>query len=168
MRRFRRHHALACVFAILPALVASSPAVDGMGAGKLPPLHVHPRNDLTFADVLPGVDNTIIYTEATAAQWMVVGQSGREVDLTFSVLPIDLPGTGDQLPICFGATNAAFHNKNKVGDATPFDPNQGLTINLPSQGQLYIWLGGTVKPKGAQNPGQYQGTITLDATYTGN
>jgi hypothetical protein len=39
--------------------------------------------------------------------------------------------------------------------------------NYPNN-TFYVWIGGTVSPSAAQNPGVYLGTIQLSVAYTGN
>jgi hypothetical protein len=73
------------------------------------------------------------------------------------------------LPIVYGATAAGHNTTNNPAGATTFDPSAGATTLIGSPvATLFVWIGGTVQPAGAQASGLYTGTVTLQATYTGN
>lgn len=138
-------------------------------ANVLQPLVVSNNlNDLDFGDVFPGVAKSIAYSDATAGQWSVNGYLGAEVQMSFT-LPANLVSGGNNLPISFAATDAGYNTANAVGGATTFDPAAGATTNLDAgSGDLFVWLGGTVTPAGAQPAGVYSNTVSLDVVYTGN
>jgi hypothetical protein len=160
-----------CALAIL-ATAGSAFAVSGdilATANVLQPLTVSNNlRDLDFGDVFPGIAKSILYSDATSGKWSIVGELGKEVDLSFT-LPANLQSGVNLLPISFGGADAAWHTADAVGSATAFDPAAGATEFLDAAtGEMWAWIGGTVTPAGAQPAGVYTANITLDVVYTGN
>lgn len=160
-----------CALALL-ATSGTAMAVTGditATATVLQPLSVtNNLQDLDFGNVFPGVPASVLYSDATAGKWQVNGILNAEVDLTFT-LPGTLTNGPNNMPISFGANDAAWNTADVVGAATSFDPAVGATDRLDAAtGDMFVWIGGTVSPAGNQVAGVYTGTITLDATYTGN
>lgn len=132
-------------------------------------LSVIERGNLTFSDtIFPGIDETVRYTDAEAAGFELTGDPEAEVRITFQ-LPSDLVLDGNSLSVTFGSISAGFHT-SEVGQstATSFDPKNGLTTSLGTEGKLFIWLGGTVHPSQMQQQGTYITDIVLDVEYTSN
>ncbi|MGK7368648.1 MAG: DUF4402 domain-containing protein, partial [Candidatus Halalkalibacterium sp. M3_1C_030] len=46
-----------------------------------------------------------------------------------------------------------------------FDPTAGTSLTFPADGDMTVFIGGTVNPTAGQAAGAYTGTITLTATY---
>jgi len=160
-----------CALAVL-ATSGTAMAVTGditATATVLQPLSVtNNLRDLDFGNVFPGVPASVLYSDATSGKWQVNGIAGAEVDLTFT-LPATLTSGPNNMAIGFAAGDAAWHDADLVGSATSFDPTVGATEDLnAATGDMFVWIGGTVSPAGNQVAGVYTGTITLDATYTGN
>ena len=138
-------------------------------ANVLQPLSVSNNlRDLDFGDVFPGVNKSIAYTDFSSGKWQATGEAGKEVAMSFT-LPANLVSGVNTMPINFGANDAAWNTADAVGAATSFDPAAGATEFLDAAtGNMYVWVGGTVAPAGAQAAGVYSATITLDVVYTGN
>jgi hypothetical protein len=128
------------------------------------------QRDLQFGNVIPGTDKSVTLTDATSGRWLVTGGANAEVTLTFTSLPGVLnDGGSNDLPIVYAVTDAGHNTTNDPGTASVFNPAAGSTANIGDPvAELYVWIGGTVVPDPAQAPGLYTGTITLEATYTGN
>lgn len=122
---------------------------------------------LSFGTVIANFPRTVATTDATSGHFRLDGGVNAEVDVTFSSLPATLSDGGANT---LGITYSATHNTTDAGGSgTIFTPSSGLTTRLDAaSGQLHIYIGGTVSPVVGQAPGLYQGTITLDASYTGN
>ncbi len=153
--------ALLCV----GAPVALCSGQTGGGHGARAPVVVTAMRSLEFSAVFPGVNKAITVTDLTSGKWLVTGDPGLAVDLTFPALPATLANGGVTVPIVYAATDAAYHTSDDPGAATTFDPSVGATATLSGAGELYIWIGGTVQPSEAATAGIYGGTITLDAIY---
>jgi len=162
-----KRRALRLLLAVL--CVAAPPALclgqvgGGFSARAL--VAVTAQRSLEFSVVFPGVNKTITVTDLTAGKWLVTGDPGVDVDLTFPGLPATLQSGGHTVPIAYGATDAAYHTTDDPGAATAFDPAVGATATLSGAGELYVWIGGTVQPDETATAGAYSGTITLDAIY---
>ncbi len=133
--------------------------------GLRAPVTVTAQRNLDFSDVFPGVNKSIVVTDATSGKWLVTGDPGVVVDLTFPSLPATLANGGSTIPIVYAATDAAYHTSDDAGAATSFDPSVGASPALSMTGELYVWIGGTVQPSEVASAGSYTGTITLDAAY---
>ncbi|MGD8396972.1 MAG: DUF4402 domain-containing protein [Candidatus Eiseniibacteriota bacterium] len=165
------------VLVVAWALWAPSALAQGTASANINALaevfaavNVTAEQDLDFGNVIPGTDKSVDITAATAGRWLVQGSDDAEVTLSFPSLPSSLVDVGSNtLPIVYGATDAGFNTTNAPGTATTFDPASGATANIGNTpAELYVWIGGTVQPGSGQPAGNYAGTITLQATYTGN
>ena len=138
-------------------------------ANVLTPVQVTPQRDLDFGNVIPGTPKAVGITSATSGLWLVQGTAGSEVDIDFTALPANLTSGVNNMPIVYSATDAGHNPINDATTAITFNPATGTTTDIGTPaGTLFVWIGGTVQPAGAQVSGLYTGTITLTATYTGN
>jgi hypothetical protein len=158
--------------ALVLALAAPSPVSAQQSASILAqatvqtPLTVTGVSNLDFGNVFPGVNSTVLLTDAGAGHFQIAGVLNAEIDLSFSSLPATLVSGGNSMPIAYtGGWNTAAN----PGTATAFTPSVGLIERLDAAtGELHVYLGGTLTIAGNQPAGLYQATITLDAAYTGN
>ena len=123
--------------------------------------------DLDFGAVFPGQgDQTIAPTDATSGRFSLAGALGAQINMTFS-LPATLTGPGT--PMAIGTwTGLQGNSATPVGAA--FDPTSSPVVATldATSGNWYVFLGATLTVPAVQTAGTYNGTITLDAVYTGN
>jgi len=142
--------------------------VTGTVAG---PLSVAGGNDLVFGVIIPGLARTILPSDPGAGTFLVSGQSGAGVQLTFPGLPTVISnGTpADDIPLTL---SLVYNTANVPTGGTTINPavtlNPTTALSTDATGVLYIFLGGTVTPAGAQTPGGYTNTFTLSAAYVNN
>ena len=120
--------------------------------------------DLAFGSVTPGVNKTIAITDGGAGLFTVTKAAGTSVALTFT-LPATLTGpAAATMPI--GSWTGGWNNTaNNAAGATTFTPSAAAT-NVPSGGaNLWVWVGGTVSPAGAQTAGGYTGSVSMQVVY---
>ncbi len=120
--------------------------------------------NLAFGSVTPGVNKTVAITDAGAGQFTVTKAAATSVALTFT-LPATLAGPGaSTLPI--GTWTGGWNNTaNSAAGATGFTPSAAATT-VPSGGaSLWVWVGGTVSPGGAQTAGAYTGNVSMQVAY---
>jgi len=120
--------------------------------------------DLAFGNVTPGVNKTIAITDAGAGLFTVTKAAATSVALTFT-LPGTLLGPGAAtMPI--GSWSGGWNNTaNNAAGATTFTPSAAATT-VPSGGaSLWVWVGGTVSPAGAQAAGGYTGSVSMQVVY---
>lgn len=144
-----------CVAATLAALAAPAAGAQKVGVESLA--------DLAFPTIVWGETLRIEPSGAGAASFRVARLRGKptpQVRLTFGPAPVLQTSGGSTLAVTFGPSSAAWADNNG-GPLTAFDPRQSLTVTLPGDGDLYVWLGGTAAPTSAQSPGSYAGTVTL-------
>jgi hypothetical protein len=121
---------------------------------------------LAFGTVIPGFNKTVLTNNATAAGIVrFTGAASAEVNVTLPTLPANLSDGTNNLPISY----VSAHATSQAGAQTSFTPASGTTTLLDATtGFLFVFVGGTVTPGGAQVAGAYSGTITVQAAYTGN
>lgn len=155
------------------ALVVAAPQASAQQSASIQataqvqtPLTVTGVNNLDFGNVFPGVNPTVLLTDAGAGHFSVLGVLNAEVDLSFSSLPATLVSGVNSIALSYtGGWNTAAN----PGTATAFTPSAGLIQRLDAAtGELHVYLGGTLTVPANQAAGLYQATITLDAAYTGN
>lgn len=116
---------------------------------------------LTFGDVARNNTSSIAATDNdNRGQFTILG-SDRTVLLTFT-LPTDLTDGTNNLPISFSDTDAIWNNG---GPDTSFDPNVADIEATIADGDVDVFIGGTVDVDEVQAAGNYTGTITLTAEY---
>jgi hypothetical protein len=136
-------------------------------ANVLQPLTVQGQQNLNFGNVYPGTSVTVGNDAAGTGRFRIAGVNGAEVTFNLT-LPTNLTSGANSIPITFGSTAGRFNTTNTSG-GTSFNPNTSQTTNLhATTGELFVWIGGTVSPSGTTPAGTYTGTITLNASYTGN
>jgi hypothetical protein len=140
--------------------------VTGTVAGAI---SVTRGNDLTFGVIIPGLSRTINPWDPGAGTFTVSGQSGAGVQLTFPSTPVVMTGTGLDIPL---GLQLVYNTANDPTGGSTIDPvatpNPITTLSSDATGVLYVFLGGTVTPDGAQAPGNYSATFTLSAAYVNN
>jgi hypothetical protein len=137
-------------------------------ATLLQSISVAAGNNLAFGVVLRGQNTTVAVTDATAGTFDVSGANGAEVELEFTTLPgaLLLNGVGPE-SFGIGSWQAAWSNDNGASRTAFVPPALGIGP-LSATGTMIVYIGATVAPALNQDPGNYEGTITLTATYTGN
>jgi hypothetical protein len=128
------------------------------------PLNVTAGNNLDFGNVLPGVAKAVAASDAGAGTFLIEGQSGFEVAMTYT-LPGNLANGANNLPI--GTWSGLHNGTNSTAGATSFTPGVS-NVNVYGSGDIWVFLGATVTPGASQVAGTYTGTIQLDVAYTGN
>lgn len=129
-------------------------------------------NNLQFGSVTPGVNKTIDKaTLGFAGEWTINGTNSAELSILFalpdSLLTLDsLSG----MRISFVNSDASYgslpaHQTAPVGI---LDPNGPSAHRLGVNGQMLIWIGGTVFPRISQTGGDYSAEILLTVAYTGS
>jgi hypothetical protein len=146
------------------ALAQSSNTDITATANVLAQVDVTAGNDLDFGDVTPGTPTSVAVGDATAGTFTVTGNGGS-LNLSFTT-PSNLTGPGGNLPISFAAGDAAWGD-GSTADNT-FDPGAGTDLDISgdtSDGEITVFIGGTVSPGAGLQSGSYTGTITLTAAY---
>lgn len=126
---------------------------------------------LAFGAVLPGVVATVNpRSSSSAGEFEVSGLRRADFIATFT-LPTQLTVGPYSMPIAFGP-QAGCQDKDARGSCKYFDPAipfAGQISNKPApQNRFFFWIGGTVTPAAAQQPGYYRATIALQVAYTGS
>ncbi|HEX2250294.1 MAG TPA: DUF4402 domain-containing protein [Gemmatimonadales bacterium] len=164
--RSARRLALVALVSLCSAATAQAQnnATANITAAVQQPITVTKNNDLAFGNVFPGVDKTIAVTAAGAAKFTVAGQAATPVQLTFS-LPGTLTNGGNNLVI---DTWTGHHNTVDLATGgTSFTPSSSATTATLSAvgGNLFVYVGATVRPTTSQAAGNYTGSFTMTAVY---
>jgi hypothetical protein len=133
-----------------------------LGAARPRPFVAIAHRDLTFGEVLPGINTTIRTDDPRrSALFEVQGQANGAVRIEF-LLPSALTSpSGAELALSFtqGDGQADFSRARFRG--VRFDPRSPLIASLGPNGKLYVKLGGTVLPTINQPGGVYTATISI-------
>ena len=151
-----------------------------LGADRLPAqrvavpepqrLQVIPLNNLFFGTTLPGVPRAVPVQERNAGLFEVRGAPATSVRVEF-VLPLALVADigGALLPVTFGP-NDGFAGLTRGNPLVGlfFDPHGPVVTALGGAGNLYIRMGGPVRPGLPQAGGEYRATIQLSVYDLGS
>ncbi len=118
-------------------------------------------NNLQFGNVTPGVNKTVAITDAGAGRFDVTKAAASAVAFTFT-LPANLTVGANNLPI--GTWTGGWNTSNSPVGATGFTPSAAPT-STGSVGNIWVFVGATVTPGGAQPAGVYTGTVTMQVAY---
>lgn len=164
MRSFRTA-ALAALLA-LPAVATAQSASIQATATVVTPLVVTAGQNLAFGNVFQGVNKTVAFGDASSGRFSITGFENSQVALTFT-LPATLGSNGNTLAI--DTWDVRTNGTNTVAGATALSVTSGTPVNrnLVSN-NLFVFMGARVVPTATQAAGNYSGTITLAAAYTGN
>jgi len=123
------------------------------------------RQSLNFGVTLPGVNRSVAPSATTSAgQFYVLEHLGGVVRLSFT-LPTKLSRSGGgTLTISFATTDALYRLTSSGATSVVFNPATAKNVTLSTSADMYVQLGGTVKPTAAQATGTYTGTVTLTIT----
>jgi hypothetical protein len=106
--------------------------------------------------------------DRAAGRFEIRGASDTEVQIDLT-LPLAMTDGGTaELPLSFGSNDGAYGLHPQGAGAQAFDPQLPLTATFDKRGKLYVFLGGTALPTGAQPAGSYAAAISLTVSYTGN
>lgn len=166
LHQHQRFHLLAVTITVKLRLFLLLLFIPSLAASQS--LSVTGMSSLEFGtEIFPGIDKTVDRTEGDAAHYEISGEADREVQITFQLPSSLTDGSGNSLSITFTSTDAGY-STDELGQstATAFDPHTGVITSLGTDGNLYIWLGGTVSPLSSQPGNPYDGDLILDITYT--
>lgn len=127
--------------------------------------------DLDFANVFQGVDKTIAVADATSGHFTIDGHPNQNVNIRFT-LPATLsalsaPANTLSIDTWTGYWNRSSDSPSAGGNTfTPSAANTAAQFgNVAGTGKLWVYLGASVHPTAAQFADNYQGTVTLTASY---
>ena len=161
----------ALAFAARPAQAQS--ATIAVSADVAPAITLTTLSPLNFSLVIPGLAKQVLPTGgtngATAGLVQLSGVRDALVRLSFSFPDAgSLVSGANTLPIAYAGCHA---QANTPGTCTTFAPaaltDTRLSNPAAGNGELFVWLGGTVTPAAAQVAGTYATTVTMNVSYVG-
>jgi hypothetical protein len=175
---FRRFVEIGCVgvflvMGLVSPLKAQESAMIRAVATVLPSMTIIGTNSLDFDYVIPDVRKSVEKTDiGHAGEWTISGSPESEITLKFD-LPDSLRSVrgSSAMKIGFSIADASFDDGFGAGQTAPagvLNPYAISTRSLSWDGNMTVWIGGTVFPTRTQIGGTYTGQIVLTATYTGN
>ena len=164
MRLARRPLTLALALTAASAAASAAP----LRAQGRPVAVIGGVRALSFGDVLPGVQTTVLATDPVrSGQFNITGQKFAEVE-AWLTLPTQMTGpAGASIPLAFGPGSAGQSNTGAITDQIAVDPRTRFTLTLSGNGRGFVYLGGSLLPAVQQPAGPYSATITLTVAYTG-
>ena len=173
MRTWKVRAALVVAFG-LTATAAQAQSYSGSLLAKaavLRAITVTGDRDIDFGTVFQGVDKTLAVADATSGHFTIDGHPNQNVNIRFT-LPATLtaqsaPATTMVIDTWTGYWNRASDSPSLGGNAfTPSAANTAAQFgNVAGTGKLWVYIGATVHPTAAQLADDYQGTVTLTASY---
>jgi hypothetical protein len=129
------------------------------------PIVITPGQDLDFGIVIQGTPRTILQSDVAAGRFDATGTASANVNIDFT-LPANLTSGANNLPIgtwtgCYNQTA----NSNGAGCTAIGNMSGTTATSFGAAGNLWVFVGATVTPGGAQAVGTYNGTVTLTLTY---
>lgn len=101
-------------------------------------------SDLEFGTIAAGTSIVVPHTKSGAAKFRVRRLSGPEsVRLEF-VLPRWNGVAGPRADLSFSNVSAAWADRDDLSGRTVFDPHETIHISMPPDGDLYVWIGGSI------------------------
>ncbi len=125
--------------------------------------------DLAFGTVLGGATVTIDWQDPLAGAMEIDAAPGEAIDASFTALPNVLTRVGGTETVAITYT-AGVNSVNDPASGVEITDPTGVgvaALGIPTTGQVYIWIGGSVSPSASQAVGDYEATIELTASYTG-
>ncbi len=144
------------------------------------------ETNLDFGSILTSSSSAVAANAGTPGKFTVTSTSGIDLSLSFA-----MPDAGngcnsgtytycllrsggsntvdnDLLELTFGANDGAWDNTETATNGsggTTFNPTAGATTGGTQDGNIAVFVGGTVTSTGTQAQGSYTGTITLTVDY---
>jgi hypothetical protein len=128
---------------------------------------VHPIEDLTFGQVLPGVSKTVSPNDAAnRAQFEIRGSGIFTLQM---VLPTHMVSAqGKQMPISFSSTDGLIRWR-RFGIQYNYDVTRPYTLWLLSLADgADVYVGGRANPTASQPPGNYTASLVLIVSNAGS
>lgn len=122
-------------------------------------LDVHNVTDLDFGEVTPTEQQTVTVDpmkDAEAASFVVTGHPNQFINVRVSATNLQNED-GVEIPMTVDWRGSKKDNQQSA--------NNGRTKLSPQRGEYYIWVGGSVEVDKFQDPGLYEGTVTVKAEY---
>ncbi len=140
-------------------LLAAPSTVLGQAAGSVQVVRLH---DLAFGIVPTGMSRIVAPTASEAGKFEIRGPAGTRVSLIFH-LPQTLAGESAFLGVEFTPGSAAWAEQDDITGAMLFDPRRGLQVTLPSDGTIYLWIGGRLSVPNSLPSARYESVVLVTA-----
>lgn len=120
---------------------------------------------LIMYDSFPGYPSTTPYADSYAGRYRIeVPGTNMRIRITHNIPSTLSDGAGHTIPFSIANNNAAYKIGGSLNsnNATTFNPNSTIVVDLQGNTRITVWLGGTVSPPTNAFPSNnYSGTITI-------
>ena len=168
---------LSLVLLITAGLTTIANAQTGSGSADIKAtatvdasINVNQVQNLTFGSLAAGDTRDVQAGDADAGQFTVDGNSGN-VTLEFSFANNgelqETSGSGASMPIAFDGSDAAW-GPDATTQSESWDPTtakSNVNVAGATNGEIYVFIGGSITAASDQLAGTYEETITLTATH---
>lgn len=128
--------------------------------------------NLDFGEImLTGSVQTPTIASNNGASFKVIGHPGKSITVTFGTVSL----TNDAWVTANGGTNASLlftPSVSQTGSSSSYTGPSAVTsgnvvplVNVSGDGNLYVWVGGSLAIASSQAQGDYTGTFTLSVAY---
>jgi hypothetical protein len=146
--------------AALAAFAASGLGADSARAQVV----VTAQQNLQFGTLVPGTPSVVAPTDLARRAALTIEARGR-LAVSFELPASLVAADGSEIPLVFTPQSGRVEVRHK---AQPFDPAQGVSINInPAELMAEVFLGAEARPSAGQRPGSYTATIVMMVVQTG-
>lgn len=169
MTRSSKLSVLTCAMLGAAATGASAQSANiNVTANVYQALTVAGATNLAFGNVFPGVNKTVLVSDAAAGRFDITGQTGATVSLSFT-----LPNGGSYITgpssaqLALNSWSSCWNTSNSGSSGcTSFSTASGTSAAAFGGGTtLFVFLGATAAPTASQTAGSYTGQVTLTVAY---
>ena len=148
--------------AVISAVIMSLLLGTTLEAQGGPSLGVQPLQDLSFGEVVAGLESWVNPADpAGAGVFRIRGRRGTTVEIRLLLPPaLTAPG-GGTLQLLFGPGDGRLSPTENPAAGGALDPTVPVAIALPGQPWSYLFLGGMVLPSAGAVPGSYSAPVVL-------
>lgn len=124
------------------------------------------KRDLNFGDdLIPGISKSVNVESENSGMFEIRGKKNKSIKISF-ILPDVLNNGSNTMSISFSDRDGGYEKKE--GNMKLFDPRKGLNAKLNKDGELDLYLGGTVTLSLNQASGFYSAPIVISILYDAN
>lgn len=150
---------LAALLPLMAGTILPGARVEAQGG---PPLGVQALQDLSFGEVVAGLESWVNPADpAGAAVFRIRGGQSAPVEIRFLLPPSLTAAGGGTLPLRFGPGDARISPTEDPSAGAPLDPSVPTAVSLPGQPWSFLFLGGMVLPPASAVSGSYSAPVIL-------
>ena len=158
------------VLILLSVLIFSAGSLFGQSSADTPvnisvkkALSITPvSGDLNFGTMLYGSSSAATITPDLGAKFLIAGSEVRDINVTYSNVSLLNSFGGDPLTFTPEVKETGSSSAYATGGNIL---NSGVPVSTGLDGNLYVWVGGSINFDASTPEGEYAGTFTMSIAY---